>query len=245
LTYAGAEKFIQESNNPNAIKYKDEILAYLHNDFAKMYATTKVGKHDSMSHHAKDAGVKHIPESNALITTVWPNRRTCTTDDFENAVTCFFLAPEIAEWKARIDALEEKWAHESLLMMEESMAEMKIIYGYVYALWNPLFPDLVKIGATFRTPQIRAHELSGTGMPEPFEVVTKLKCRNPFKMERELQKHFLSVRKYGKKKEFFMITPMEAIKHFNLLKKEALVIPTAEEETKINRRISGMKRFRE
>ena len=247
LTYAGAEKFVQLSKNTNAIKYKEEILAYLHSDFVNLHATTKVGNHDKMPRHAKDTvtGEKRMPQSTALITTVWPNRRTYTPDDFEKAVTCFFLAPEIAEWKARIDALEDKWEHESLLILEESMAEMKVIYGYVYALWNPLFPDLVKIGATFRTPQIRAHELSGTGMPEPFEVVTKLKCRNPFKMERGLHKHYLSVRKYGKRKEFFMITTLEAIKQFDLLKKEAMVIPTTEEQTKINRRTSGMKRFRE
>ena len=105
------------------------------------------------------------------------------------------------------------------------MAEQKVGYGYVYAWWNPRFPDLMKIGATLRTPQIRARELSGTGIPEPFAVIAEYACVNPFKIERQIHEHYLAVRKYGKKKEFFTLSPFEVIQHFNMLKEQVISLP--------------------
>jgi hypothetical protein len=42
--------------------------------------------------------------------------------------------------------------------------------GYVYVLFNSALKGLVKIGRTGRDPKGRAAELSGTGLPTPFEV---------------------------------------------------------------------------
>ena len=88
--------------------------------------------------------------------------------------------------------------------------------GYVYAAWNPLFKDLIKIGATMRQPYVRVAELSGTGVPEPFQLITFVLSTNPFKLEREIHLHFNAVRKYGRKKEFFVLSKDQILEHFHL-----------------------------
>ena len=46
--------------------------------------------------------------------------------------------------------------------------------GYVYAMINPSYKDLVKIGKTTKDPEERAKELSSaTGVATPFIVVYK------------------------------------------------------------------------
>ena len=42
--------------------------------------------------------------------------------------------------------------------------------GFIYILTNPSMPDLVKVGMTVKTPNLRAIELSSTGVPSPFEI---------------------------------------------------------------------------
>ena len=42
--------------------------------------------------------------------------------------------------------------------------------GFIYILTNPSMPDLVKVGMTVKTPNLRAIELSSTGVPSPFEL---------------------------------------------------------------------------
>jgi hypothetical protein len=44
--------------------------------------------------------------------------------------------------------------------------------GYIYILFNPSYPKLLKLGKTRSSPFLRAEELSaGTGVPTPFIVV--------------------------------------------------------------------------
>ena len=152
--------------------------------------------------------------------------------------------PEIVLVKQRMEVLEEAWMHESLLALENAVIEKKPIIGYVYALWNPLFVDLLKIGATFRTPAIRAHELSQTGLPESFQVIAEVQCRNPFGMEREVHAHYANVRQYGKKKEFFTLAPDEVFQYFQTLKERAMRAPSAEDDVKIKKRWRRMRGWR-
>lgn len=89
--------------------------------------------------------------------------------------------------------------------------------GYVYAAWNPLFGHLIKIGATMRSkPYIRVLEFSGTGVPEPFQLVASIPSRDPFSLEREIHSFYASARRYGKKKEFFLLSREEVIDQFHL-----------------------------
>ena len=97
------------------------------------------------------------------------------------------------------------------------------IVGYVYGGWNPLFGDLIKIGATTRQPYIRVAELSNfAGVPEPFQLVAAVPSTNPFALEGEIHRHFASVRKDGRKKEFFLLSRSCIIDYFQTLTERAM-----------------------
>ena len=42
--------------------------------------------------------------------------------------------------------------------------------GFIYIMSNPSMPDLIKVGMTVKTPNLRAIELSSTGVPSHFEI---------------------------------------------------------------------------
>lgn len=89
--------------------------------------------------------------------------------------------------------------------------------GYVYAAWNPLFGGLIKIGATMRqNPYLRVVELSTSGVPEPFQLIASIPSKDPFALEREIHLHFDSVRKYGRKKEFFTVSRDQIGNYFHM-----------------------------
>jgi hypothetical protein len=162
---------------------------------------------------------------------------------FENAMGLFFGSPKIKQIEENIQVLENKWLRESILVLTQAKKSGKTVYGYVYALSNPLFPDMLKIGATFRTPEIRARELSGTGTPEPFVVVAELKCRDPFGIEREVHQHFSDVRTYGRKKEFFSLSVDTVSAYFQTLKENAMRDPSISRAEHINKRLKRMKKW--
>jgi hypothetical protein len=132
-----------------------------------------------------------------------PSDLTHTHQDFERLISSI---------SSRIDT------QDSIQDQSSSALVVRQEMGYVYAAWNPLFPDLVKIGATMRAfPIMRVDELSSwAGVPEPFQLVASITAPDPFALEREIHKHFDSVRKYGKKKEFFLITKEEIGYHFHI-----------------------------
>lgn len=106
------------------------------------------------------------------------------------------------------------------------------VLGHVYAAWNPLFGHLIKIGATTRQPYVRVEELSRlTGVPEPFHLVSSLHTTSPFVLEHEIHDHFASVRKYGKKKEFFLLDKPTVSNHFLSQAKHAMSIPIMVKDT--------------
>jgi hypothetical protein len=96
--------------------------------------------------------------------------------------------------------------------------------GYVYAAWNPMFPDLIKIGATMRSsPYIRVRELSScAGVPEPFQLVASIPTSDPFALERTIHAFYASSRRYGRKKEFFMLSREDVVYHFHVRSLEAV-----------------------
>jgi hypothetical protein len=47
--------------------------------------------------------------------------------------------------------------------------------GEIYAAWNPLMPDLYKLGFTFRDAETRVKELRSAGVLEPFTLVRHAK----------------------------------------------------------------------
>ena len=90
-------------------------------------------------------------------------------------------------------------------------------WGYVYCLTNEGFPHLVKIGVTTKgTPQERAKALSKTGTPYPFQVLFAKWVEYPFRTEQELHKTLKQANKHANK-EYFHLTPREALRYFEAL----------------------------
>lgn len=105
--------------------------------------------------------------------------------------------------------------------------------GYLYCLSNPAMPGLVKIGYTNRRTAIRAEELSfgsrdssATGVPLPFEIVKdwRVPSTKAFEIEQLIHKklHIHRVAPHGgrKPKEFFHLTPSEAVEQIERSLKE-------------------------
>jgi hypothetical protein len=155
-----------------------------------------------------------------------PSDLTVRHPDFER------LVDELSSRVGECD--EEQDASPSALIMHGQV-------GYVYAAWNPLFPDLIKIGATMRAfPYLRVQELSSSaGVPEPFQLVASVPTPDPFALERAIHAFYASVRKYGRKKEFFLLSREEAVYHFHVRSLEAMGSGVSSSVEKVKKRKAG------
>ena len=61
---------------------------------------------------------------------------------------------------------------------------MKQNFGYVYVLRNESFPDLIKIGHTSRSVEVRLKELNTTGVPTPFTILQSWVVPEGFETEK-------------------------------------------------------------
>lgn len=82
--------------------------------------------------------------------------------------------------------------------------------GHVYILVNSSFPELIKIGRTTKTPELRASELSSTGTPGRFVVAYSVLVSNCIEVESEMHA-FFSGKRHTNDREFFEISSSEAI----------------------------------
>jgi hypothetical protein len=72
-------------------------------------------------------------------------------------------------------------------------------------------------------PYLRVQELSSSaGVPEPFQLVASVPTPDPFALERAIHAFYASVRKYGRKKEFFLLSREEAVYHFHVRSLDAM-----------------------
>ena len=107
---------------------------------------------------------------------------------------------------SEVDAKERSILVEEKQWLKENP---QIKMGSIYFAWNKCFPDLIKIGATKRhTPYLRLKELSGTSVPESFELIACFPCSDPFKVEAHIKQHFQAqrLRKNDRYTEFFAIS---------------------------------------
>lgn len=80
---------------------------------------------------------------------------------------------------------------------------------YVYVMSNPSFPaDVLKIGWTKISPNIRAKNLHTTGIPTPFIVEYVIITPEGSKLEKKIHNHIKSYR-VNNKREFFKISKDE------------------------------------
>lgn len=87
--------------------------------------------------------------------------------------------------------------------------------GYLYIAATKAMPDCCKLGVTRRlNPLIRLSELSSASVPFPFKCYGLVFSDNAFELETRIHEYFDNkrVNKENKHKEFFYITPQEAIK---------------------------------
>lgn len=85
--------------------------------------------------------------------------------------------------------------------------------GWLYVIESPSLPGLVKIGVSRRLngPFERVRELSGSSLPEAFKINGFCFSDDAFDLENNMHKYFAKQR-VNPNKEFFYITPQEAIK---------------------------------
>ena len=83
--------------------------------------------------------------------------------------------------------------------------------GFIYILTNKAFPKFIKIGSTMKDPKIRAHELTGTGVPFPYEVKFKILTKNCEILEKKVHSILLKKR-VDIEREFFECSVEEAKK---------------------------------
>ena len=81
---------------------------------------------------------------------------------------------------------------------------------WVYILSNPSIPDVLKIGFTNLTPELRAKQLSSsTGVVIPFKVEWAFKCFDGNRMEAEVHSALKEYR-ISNQREFFQVDLEEA-----------------------------------
>lgn len=85
--------------------------------------------------------------------------------------------------------------------------------GWLYVIESPSLLGLVKIGVSRRLngPFERVRELSGSSLPEAFRINGFCFSDDAFELENNMHKYFAKQR-VNPNKEFFYITPQEAIK---------------------------------
>jgi hypothetical protein len=81
--------------------------------------------------------------------------------------------------------------------------------GSVYVLTNPALSDVVKIGYTTRSAEVRARELSGTGVPGKWQVAHEISTSSPKQVEKTVHQK-LSRQKVQDGGEFFQVSPEKA-----------------------------------
>ena len=83
--------------------------------------------------------------------------------------------------------------------------------GWLYVISSPSLPNMVKIGCTRRlVPTIRVKELSSSSLPYPFRTHGFVFSDNCFELETQMH-HYFDDKRVAPDREFFYITPQEAI----------------------------------
>ena len=83
--------------------------------------------------------------------------------------------------------------------------------GWVYVISSPSLPGMTKIGCTRRlNPTIRVKELSSSSLPYAFRTHGFVFSDNCFELENKMH-HYFDSKRVAPDREFFYITPQEAI----------------------------------
>lgn len=107
------------------------------------------------------------------------------------------IKAEIAKIDKRIDDLKYRREHNSA--------------GWLYVISSPSLPNMCKVGCTRRlNPTIRVRELSSSSLPYAFRTHGFVFSDNCFELETQMH-HYFDDKRVAPDREFFYITPQEAI----------------------------------
>lgn len=126
---------------------------------------------------------------------------------YEQSLSKALNEQERQEFEAKLKEIDKREAD-----VDYRIANQKA--GYLYITATQAMPGLVKLGATRRlNPLVRLQELSSASVPYPYKCYGLVFSDDVFDLEKKIHDYFDSKR-YGlnKHKEFFKITPQEAIK---------------------------------
>lgn len=102
--------------------------------------------------------------------------------------------------------------------------------GFVYVMTNPAMPGVVKIGFSTKDPSVRASDLSGTSVPQPFSVYYDVLVADPFSIEQLLHSRLREVGS-GAGKEFFSLHADAAVAAIRTQLADLNLVPLHESRT--------------
>ena len=220
LTYKGVRTALQATENPHAKEHRRDLLALFKSIAATARNSIKV--RCAPKGHKRQSPASPVPPYTELVN-FWASTTPSDTD-YALTIESFFSHPQLVDIYLRMLGIEQTWQNDDMSNLCAN-PHPGVRVGYVYVAKNRFFGPLHKIGATMRTPQIRVRELAGAGVPEPFEIVASIPSTNPFALEREIHAHYDSVRKYGMKKEFFLVDEDDVVAYFHALAVRAMAMP--------------------
>ena len=124
-------------------------------------------------------------------------------------------AMDIAFNKALTDeereSIKEKIADIDKRMADADYRLTNTKSGWLYVISSPSLPNLVKVGVSRReSPWTRVRELSSSSLPIPFKAHCFVFSDDCFELESAMHKYF-DAQRVNKDREFFAITPQQAI----------------------------------
>lgn len=124
-------------------------------------------------------------------------------------------AMDIAFDKALTDeereSIKEKIADIDKRMADADYRLVNTKSGWLYVISSPSLPNLVKVGVSRReSPWTRVRELSSSSLPIPFKAHCFVFSDDCFELESAMHKYF-DAQRVNKDREFFTITPQQAI----------------------------------
>lgn len=127
---------------------------------------------------------------------------------YEQSLSKALTEQERQEFEAKLKEIDKREADVDY-RLQNSRA------GYLYIAATKAMPDCCKLGVTRRlNPLVRLSELSSASVPFPFKCYGLVFSDDAFDLETRIHEYFNNkrVNKENKHKEFFYITPQEAIK---------------------------------
>lgn len=184
-------------------KYLDLCIELLHLELDEKIAKAKEKERIKEERHRLKEQEKLLAEAEKAKLELQKQRRM-----YEQSLAKALTEQERQEFEERLKEIDKREA-------DVDYRINNIRAGYLYITATKAMPNMVKIGVTRRlNPLVRIQELSTASTPWPFVCYGLVFSDDAFDLETRIHEYFDSkrVNTENKHKEFFYITPQEAIK---------------------------------